>query len=115
MVVRGPGEIKISAANVVDGLIVDEKGAVGVFDGAMGGEDGVIRLDDGRVDTRGGIDGKLELCLLAVLGSQAFKEEGSEAGAGAAAKGIENQEALEGMAVVCAFMSGGQGKRAGED
>jgi hypothetical protein len=94
-------DVEVAATDVVDGLVVDEESAVGVLNGAVGGEDGVVWLDDGRGHAGRGIDGELELAFLAVVGGEAFEEEGAKAGAGAAAEGVEDQEALEGRAIVC--------------
>ena len=33
-------------ADVIDGLVVNHEGAVGVLQGGVGGQDGVVRLDD---------------------------------------------------------------------
>lgn len=52
------------------------------------------------IDLRGRIDGESELGLLAIVDGEALQEEGAEAGAGAAADGIEDEEALEAGAVV---------------
>ena len=41
------------------------------------------------------IDGELQLGLFAVVHGEALHEEGGEAGAGAAAEGVEEEEALE--------------------
>lgn len=67
----------------------------------MGRENSVVRLDDGVGNTRGGVDAELELRLLAVVVGEALKEKGTEAGTGTTAEGVEDQEPLEGLAVVC--------------
>ncbi len=45
--VGGPLDVQVPAADVIDGLIVDHEGAVGVLQGRVGGQDGVVGLDDG--------------------------------------------------------------------
>ena len=97
---RRARDIQVAAADIVDGFVVDEEGAVGVLDGGVGGENGIVGLDDGGGDARGGVDGELELGFLAVVRGEALQEEGAEAGAGSAAEGVEDEEALEGRAVV---------------
>ena len=47
-----------------------------------------------RLHLRRWVDGKLEPGHLAVVGGDLLHEEGGEAGAGAAAKGMEHQEPL---------------------
>ena len=44
---------------------------------------------------RGGVDGELQLGLLAVVHRQTLHQQGGEAGAGAAAEGVEDEEALQ--------------------
>lgn len=101
VLVARAGDVQIPSADVVDGLVVDQEGAVGVLDGAVGGEHGVVRLNNGGRDTRGRVDSKLELALLSVVGGETLEEEGTETGASATTEGVEDQEALEGVAVVC--------------
>ena len=45
---------------------------------------------DGGGDAGGGVDGEFELGFFAVVGGEAFEEEGAEARAGAAAEGVED-------------------------
>jgi hypothetical protein len=63
-------------------------------------ENGVVRLDNGGRDTRSRVDGELKLGLLAVLGCETLEEESTETGTSTATKGVEDQEALQGVAVV---------------
>ena len=53
--------IQILPADVVDRLIVNKEGAVGVLDGAVGGEDGIVGLHDGGGDPGSGIHGEFQL------------------------------------------------------
>lgn len=105
MLIVGTGNVQVAAANVVDGLVVHEEGAVGVFNGAVGGENGIVGLYDGSGDAWGGIDGELQLGLLAVVGGKTLEKERSETRPSATAEGVEDQEALEGAAVVCVRVS----------
>lgn len=98
--------IQVATADVVDGLVVDKESAVGVLDRAVGRQNGVVRLNDGGGHARCRVDGKLELALLSVLGGQALEEEGAETRASTTTKGVEDQETLQGAAVVyCAVVS----------
>lgn len=94
------GDVKVTTADVVDGLIVDEERAVRVLDGAVGGEDCVVGLDNSSGDQRSWVDGELELRLLAVVGAEAFQQQGTESGTGSTTEGVEDEEALEAGAVV---------------
>ena len=72
-------DVQVAAADVVDGLVVDHEGAVGVLQGGVGGEDGVVGLDDGGRDLGRRVDGELELRLFAVVDGEALHQKGSEA------------------------------------
>ena len=51
-------------------LIVDHKRAVRVFKSCMGSQNRVVWLDNGRRHLGSGIDGKLELCFLAIINTK---------------------------------------------
>jgi len=38
--------VQVASADIVDGLVVDHEGAVGVLQSGVGGQDRVVRLDD---------------------------------------------------------------------
>jgi hypothetical protein len=63
-------------------------------------QDCIVGLDDGGRDTRGWVDGELELGFLAVVRGETFKEERSETRASSSTKGVEDQETLEGRAII---------------
>lgn len=100
MLVVGAGNVQATATDIIDSLIVDEERAVGVFNGAVGRKDGIVGLDDRRGDARCGVDGKLELALLAVVGGETFEEQSTESRSGSATEGVEDEEALKRGAVV---------------
>lgn len=93
--VVGALEPEVAAANIVDGLVVDHEGAVGVLQGGVGGQDRVVRLNNGDGRLRSGVDTELQLALLAVVDGQTLHEESAETRAGTTAEGVEDQEALE--------------------
>jgi hypothetical protein len=95
------GDVQVPPADVVDSLVVDQERAVRVLNGAVRRQDGIVGLDDGGRDTGRRVDGELELRLLSVVGRETLEEESTEAGARAAAEGVEDQEALKAAAVVC--------------
>jgi hypothetical protein len=66
----------------------------------VGRENSVVRLDDGGGDARGGVHGEFELGFLAVVCGETLEKEGAESRASSTAEGVEDQEALEGRAVV---------------
>lgn len=105
VLVGWPRNIQVAAADIVDRLVVDQKGAVGILDSAVRRQHGVVRLNDSGRDARAWVDGKFEFALLAVVGCDALEYEGTKARAGATAKRVENQEALEAAAVVYSLVS----------
>ena len=92
--------VEVTPADVVDGLIVDHEGTVGVLQGGMGGQNGVVGLHNSGGHLWGRVDGELQLGLLAVVDRQALHEQGSEARASATTEGVEDEEALETSALV---------------
>lgn len=93
--------VQVATADVIHGFVVNKEGAVGVLDGAVGRQDRVVRLNDGGRHARCRVDGELQLALLAVLGGQALEEKGTETRARTTTEGVEDQETLQGAAVVC--------------
>merc|ERR1712061_572351 len=71
-----------------------------MLQGGMGGQDGVVGLHHGGGHLGGGVDGKLQLGLLAVVHGQPLHQQGREPRAGAATEGVEEEEALEAGALV---------------
>ena len=100
VLVVGTLKTQVAAADVVDGLVVDHEGAVGVLEGGVGGENRVVRLDNRGGGLRGGVDAELELALLAVVDRETLHEEGTEAGTGTTTERVEHKETLETAAVV---------------
>jgi hypothetical protein len=100
VLVVGALDTEVPSADVVDGLVVDHEGAVGVLEGGVGGENGVVWLDDWGGDLRRRVDTELELALLAVVDRQTLHQQGTESGTGSTAEGVENEETLQTRAVV---------------
>jgi len=98
--VGGSLDIKVAAADIVDGLVVEHNGNIGVLKEGVGGEHGVVGLNDGGGDLGGGVDGESELGLLAVIDGKSLEEEGTETGAGTATNSVEDEEALETSALI---------------
>ena len=70
--------VKVTTADVIDGLIVDHEGAVRVLQGGMGGQDGVVGLHYSCGDLGGWVDGELQLGLLSVIYAEPLHEKRSE-------------------------------------
>jgi hypothetical protein len=98
--VGGALNIEVTAADIVDGLVVEHDGDIGVLEERVGGEDRVVGLNDGGGDLRRGVDGETELGLLAVIDGKSLEEERAETGAGTTTDGVEDEEALETSALI---------------
>ena len=65
--VGGTVDVKVAAADVVDGLVVDHEGAVGVLQRGVSRQDRVVRLHHRRGNLRRRVNGELQLRLFAVV------------------------------------------------
>lgn len=65
------------------------------------GEHRVVWLNDRRRQLGCGVNAEFEFRFLAVVRGEALEEKSTESRTGATAKGVENEEALEAIAVVC--------------
>jgi len=98
--VGGSLDVEVATADIVDGLVVEHDGDVGVLKEGVGGEHGVVGLNDGGGDLGGWVDGEAELGLLAVVDGESLEEEGTETGTGTTTDGVEDEEALETSALI---------------
>merc|ERR1719267_364886 len=53
--VGGSLNVEVSSADVIDSLVVEHDGDIGVLKEGVSGEDGVVRLNDGSGDLRRGV------------------------------------------------------------
>merc|ERR1719225_889689 len=90
-----PLNVQVATADVVDGLVVNHEGAVGVLQGGVGGQDGVVGLDHSSGNLGSRVDGELKLALLAVVHGQPLHKQGRKARSGAASEGMEEKESLK--------------------
>lgn len=67
----------------------------------MGGQNGVVRLDYGTRELGCRVDTELELGLLAVVGRETLEEESTETRTSPTTEGVEDEESLETITVVC--------------
>ena len=98
--VRRALDVERAAADVVDGLVVEHDGDVGVLEERVGREHAVVGLHDGGGHLRGRVHAEAELGLAAVVHREALEEERTEAGSSTAAGGVEDEETLQAGAVV---------------
>jgi len=98
--VGGSLDIKVSSADIVDGLVIEHDGDIGVLKEGVSGEDGVVRLNDGGGDLRRGVDGESKLGFLTVIDGESLEEERSETGSGTTSNSVEDEETLETSALI---------------
>jgi len=98
--VGGSLDIKVSSADIVDGLVIEHDGDIGVLKEGVSGEDGVVRLNDGGGDLRRGVDGESKLGFLTVIDGESLEEERSETGSGTSTNSVEDEETLETSALI---------------
>lgn len=98
--VRGVVQLESPHADVVESLVVNAEGLVGVLDQLVDGEGGVVGLDNGVGDLGGGHDGEgghhAVGKLLADLGDQ----KGTHTGTGTTTKRVGDLETLEAVAAL---------------
>ena len=88
-------------ADVVNSFVIHHERAVGVFEGGVGRQNGVVGLNDGVGHRGRGVHAELELGLLAIVRRQTLENEGTETGTGSTTEGVEDEEALKTVTVVC--------------
>merc|ERR1719336_551949 len=98
--VRWPLNIEVSTADVIDGLVVDHEGAVGVFQGGVGGQDRVVGLDHGGGHLGSGVDGELEFRFLSIINRKTLHEKRGESRSSSTTEGVEEKESLKSSTLI---------------
>jgi len=93
-------DVEVSSADIVDGLVIDHDGDIGMLEEGVGGQDGVVWLNNSGGDLWGWVDGESELGLLTVIDGESLEEKGSESGSGSSSNGVEDKETLETSALI---------------
>jgi len=93
-------DIEVSSADIINGLVIEDDGNIGVLEEGVGGQDGVVWLNNGGGDLWGWVDGETELGLLTIIDGKSFEEKGSESGTGSSTDGVEDEETLESGALI---------------
>eukprot|EP00041_Stephanoeca_diplocostata_P007724 m.111310 g.111310 ORF g.111310 m.111310 type:complete len:468 (-) comp17006_c0_seq1:106-1509(-) len=93
-------DVEVTAADVVDGLVVNHERAVGVLKGSVARQNGVVWLNNGGGDLRGWVDSEFKLRLLAVVDGQALHQKRRETRSSSSSEGVEDQESLKTGALV---------------
>ena len=93
-------DVQVSSADIIDGLVVQHNGDIGVLEEGVGGENGVVWLNNGGGDLWGWVDGETKLGLLTVIDGKSFEKEGSESGTSSSTDSVEDEESLETSALI---------------
>jgi hypothetical protein len=89
--VGGGGQVKVSLADIIDGLIVKDKVDISVLQESMGGEHSIVGLNNGSGHHGGGVDRESKLWLLGVVSRQALQEQRSMARASSSTNSVVNE------------------------
>ena len=98
--VAGVGELEGAHADVVQSLVVDTEGLVGVLDQLVDGEGGVVGLDDGVRDLGGGHDGEGGHHAVGELLADLGDEKRTHTGTGTTTERVGDLETLEAVAAL---------------
>ena len=92
--------VEVSSGDIIDSLVIEDNGDIGVLKKRVGGQDGVVWLNNGGGDLWGWIDGEAELGFLTVIDGKSLEEERSETGTGTTTDGLEDKETLKTSALI---------------
>jgi hypothetical protein len=101
MLIIWTGNVQAATADIVHSFVIDEECTVGVLNGTVGRQNGVVRLNDRGRNARSGVNGEFELALLSVVGGEALKEKSAKPRTRTTTERVEDEETLEGRAIVC--------------
>jgi hypothetical protein len=93
-------DIKVSSADIVNGLVIKDNGNIGVLQKRVSGKHGVVWLNNGGGDLWGWVDGETELGFLTVINGKSLEEKGSKTRTGSSTDGVEDEETLETSALI---------------
>jgi hypothetical protein len=92
--------VQVAAAHIVQSLVIEAEGAVGVLEQGVGRKHVVIRLNHGggHLGSRG--HGERQLGLSAVIHGQALQQQGTKTRSSTTTGGVEDHETLQTSAVI---------------
>lgn len=93
--VGGPLNVKGLAADVVNGLVVEENGNIGVLQKRVSRQNRVVRLNHSSGDLGRWVNGEPKLGFLSIINGKPLKQQRSQPGSGTPTHGVEDQESLE--------------------
>ena len=93
-------DIKVSSADIINGLIIKDDSNIGMLKKRMSGEHGVVWLNNGGRNLWGWVNGETELGLLSVVDGKSLEKERSKSRSGTSTDGVEDEETLETSALI---------------
>jgi len=98
--VGGALNVQRTVADLVNGLIVQQEGAISVLQERVGRQDGVVRLNNGGGDLGRGVDAEVQLRLLGVVNRQTLQKQRAETRSSSSADRVEDHETLQTFALI---------------
>jgi hypothetical protein len=98
--VGGVGKLQGAHANIVEGLVIDTEGLVGVLDQLVDGESGIVGLNDGVGDLGGGNDGEGGHHSVGEFLADLGNEQSTHTGTGTTTERVGDLETLEAIAAL---------------
>ena len=98
--VGGALNIQSTVADLVDGLVIEQEGAISVLQEGVGREDGVVGLNDGSRNLGRRVDAEVQLRLLGIIDRQALQKERAETRSSSSSNGVEDHESLQTLALI---------------
>jgi hypothetical protein len=100
VLIVGALKTEVSAADIVDSLVIDHEGTIGMLESGVGGEDRVVGFNDRGSSLGCWVNTELQLDLLAEVDGQTLHKESTEARTSSATERVEDEETLKTGAVV---------------
>merc|ERR1719464_1171715 len=98
-----PVNVQVPPADVVDGLVVDHEGTVGMLQRGVSSQDSIVRFDHSGGHLRCRVDGELKLGLLSVINGKTLHQKGGKSRASTSSKRMEKQKSLKTSTLVGQF------------
>jgi hypothetical protein len=92
--------IQVATADIVESLVIDLVGDIGVLQERVDAQDGVVRLHNGGGDLRAAPHGERDLGLLTVIDGKTLHHQATKTGTGTTTDGVVDEESLETSAVI---------------
>jgi len=98
--VRWSLNIQVASADIVQGLVIDLVGHIGVFQEGMDAQDGVVWLHDCGSNLRAAPDSERDLGFLTVIDGQSLQHEAPQTRSSTTTDGMVDQETLKTRTVI---------------